>query len=65
LISGVDVFIKIWSEMPAYRWLSRLVALRPIRFIGAVVYDHVAVPFLAYWNERRKARERQQAENRP
>ncbi len=54
LLSGIDAFIQIWQEMPRYRWLASLAALPPIHFIGAKLYDHIAVPLLAWFNARRK-----------
>jgi predicted DCC family thiol-disulfide oxidoreductase YuxK len=64
LISGIDAFIKIWSELPRYRWLSKFTALPPIHFLGALMYEHVAVPLLAQMNERRKVRARRTAQEK-
>ncbi|UTW56137.1 thiol-disulfide oxidoreductase DCC family protein [Kordiimonas sp. SCSIO 12610] len=54
LISGIDAFIMIWGTVPRYRWLAHTMALPPFRYIGALIYDHIAVPFLGSLNARRK-----------
>lgn len=53
LHAGIDAFILIWQRLPRYRWLSLLVASRPLRPVAAAVYDKVLAPFLFHWNRRK------------
>ena len=56
LLSGVDAFIALWSELPRWRWLARLVALPGVRDIAGFAYDHAAAPTLHALHRRREAR---------
>jgi predicted DCC family thiol-disulfide oxidoreductase YuxK len=56
LVSGVDAFIALWSELPRWRWLARLVALPGIRQFAGLFYDHAAAPALHALHRRREAR---------
>ena len=56
LLSGVDAFIALWSELPRWRWLARIVALPGLRRIAGLVYDHAAAPALYALHRRREAR---------
>ena len=53
---GVPAFAVLWSEMPRYRWLSRLVRLPVIRTFAAGLYEVLAALLFAY-NRRREARQ--------
>jgi predicted DCC family thiol-disulfide oxidoreductase YuxK len=46
LISGVPAFRALWSGMPRYRWMARIVGLPGIRHIACAAYDHVFAPAL-------------------
>jgi predicted DCC family thiol-disulfide oxidoreductase YuxK len=39
---GVDAFLVIWSRLPAYRWLARLVSTLDLRTPLGFVYRHFA-----------------------
>ncbi len=56
LLSGTDAFIAIWAELPSYRWLAKFTRLPVIYQIANVLYDYVAVPLLARWNQRRETK---------
>ncbi|MGC1460279.1 MAG: TIGR01777 family oxidoreductase, partial [Steroidobacteraceae bacterium] len=55
ILSGMPALIALWSTMPRYRWLSRLVALPLLREITVMLYDHVIAPTLAFWASRRQS----------
>jgi predicted DCC family thiol-disulfide oxidoreductase YuxK len=46
LISGVPAFLALWSRMPRYRWLARIVGLPGVRHIACAAYDYVFAPAL-------------------
>ena len=46
---GVDAFLVIWSRLPAYRWLARLVSALRLRAPLGFVYRHFAA-----WRYRRR-----------
>jgi len=56
LLSGVDAFVALWTELPRWRWLARIVALPGIRQIAGVAYDRAAAPALYALHRRREAR---------
>lgn len=41
LISGVPAFLALWSQMPRYRLLARIVGLPGFRQIAGAAYDYV------------------------
>lgn len=57
VLSGVDAFAALWSELPRWRWLARVVSWPVIRPLAALAYDHVASPAL-YALHRRRVRRR-------
>ena len=46
---GVDAFLVIWSRLPAYRWLARLVSALGLRPPLGYAYRHFAA-----WRYRRR-----------
>ncbi|MBM1219901.1 DUF393 domain-containing protein [Ponticoccus sp. SC2-23] len=56
VLTGVDAFIALWSEMPRYRWLARIVTRPVIRPAAAMVYDRILAPLLYRAHLRRTAR---------
>jgi predicted DCC family thiol-disulfide oxidoreductase YuxK len=46
---GVDAFVLIWSRLPPYRWLARLVSLPGLHSLLEIVYRRFAV-----WRYRRR-----------
>ena len=53
VVSGVPAFVLLWSAMPRYRWLARIVGLPGIRQMASAAYDHVFAPAL-YRRHRRR-----------
>jgi predicted DCC family thiol-disulfide oxidoreductase YuxK len=53
ILSGMPALIRLWSTMPEYRRLSRVLALPVLRPVSALVYDHLIAPSLAFWATRR------------
>jgi predicted DCC family thiol-disulfide oxidoreductase YuxK len=39
---GVDAFLVIWQQLPAYRWLAKMVAVLGLRSPLGFVYRHFA-----------------------
>jgi predicted DCC family thiol-disulfide oxidoreductase YuxK len=56
VLSGVPAFIAIWSELPRYRWLARVVTLPGVRHSAEWLYDRVLAPALYRRHLRRTAR---------
>ncbi len=55
LVSGAKAFATIWSRLPAYAWLGRLAAWRPVLFILELGY-RAFLGFRRLWRptERRR-----------
>jgi uncharacterized protein len=53
ILSGMPALVHLWSTMPQYRWLSRVLALPGLRSLSTLAYDHVIAPTLASWATRR------------
>lgn len=51
---GVAAFVALWSDMPRYRWLAKLVGLPVIWQISNWVYDRVLAPRLYRKHLKRK-----------
>jgi predicted DCC family thiol-disulfide oxidoreductase YuxK len=56
IVSGVPAFLVLWSQMPRYRLLARIVGLPGIRQIASAAYDHVFAPALYRRHRRRQGR---------
>lgn len=56
LHAGIPAFIVLWSEMPRYRWLAKVVGLPVIRQIASALYDHLLAPAIYARHLRRVAR---------
>ena len=39
---GIDAFLVIWQQLPAYRWLAKIVTVSGLRRPLGVVYRHFA-----------------------
>lgn len=50
LTSGIPAFLVLWSQMPRYRWLARVVGLAVIRPLAEVAYDRVLAPVIYRWH---------------
>jgi predicted DCC family thiol-disulfide oxidoreductase YuxK len=46
---GIDAFLVIWEQLPAYRWLARIIAALGLRRPLAYAYHHFAA-----WRNRRR-----------
>jgi len=53
ILSGLPALILLWSKMPEYRWLSRVLRLPLLRPLSTVLYDHLIAPSLALWAAHR------------
>ena len=56
IISGIPAFLIIWSLLPRYRWLGKLVNLPLIRHIAIFVYDWILAPGLFWFDQRLQKR---------
>lgn len=54
---GVDAFVALWSAMPRYHWLARLLRRPAIHTAAAWLYDRVLAPILFAMNKRRERRQ--------
>tara|TARA_Y100000389_G_scaffold201485_1_gene244317 strand:+ start:995 stop:1351 length:357 start_codon:yes stop_codon:yes gene_type:complete len=41
--SGVKAFIIMWSYLPRYKWISRLVSLPVIYHLSCLIYEFIAL----------------------
>jgi len=57
LTSGIPAFLVLWTQMPKYRWLAKVVGLPGIRQIACAAYDHVLAPAIYRWHLRRLRRQ--------
>jgi len=53
---GIPAFAALWEDMPAFRWLARLVRLPVIRWVAALFYEHILARILYAQHKRRQAR---------
>lgn len=53
--NGVDATIEIWSHLPRYQMLAKLMQMPVLNFIGSFIYEGIIVPRLAYVNAKRTA----------
>jgi predicted DCC family thiol-disulfide oxidoreductase YuxK len=51
---GIDGFLLLWSHLPRYRWLGRLVAKPWLKPLAVALYDRVLAPLLFAWDRRRR-----------
>lgn len=58
---GVDAFVVLWSDIPKYRWIARLVSKPGVYQLANWVYDLVLAPMLYASHKRRLARSVRQA----
>jgi predicted DCC family thiol-disulfide oxidoreductase YuxK len=56
LLSGVDAFIALWSALPRYRWLAKVVGTPGIRQVATVIYDRALAPALYQAHLRRQTK---------
>lgn len=53
--TGTAGFIILWSRLPKFRWLARIVGAPVIRPCAEFVYDRILAPLL-YWSNKRAGR---------
>ena len=58
VISGMPALIALWSQVPGYRPLARILSWPVLRPISVLLYDNFIAPTLAYWASRRSSGER-------
>ena len=54
LISGIDALTTIWTGLPGWRVLGRLVSLPGVKPIASWFYDLILAPAIWRWNQRRR-----------
>ena len=54
-LSGLPALMALWSVMPGYRVLARILSLPALKQIAVALYDHVVAPTLARWASRHSA----------
>jgi predicted DCC family thiol-disulfide oxidoreductase YuxK len=52
ILSGMPALFRLWSTMPEYRWLSKVLTFPLLRPLSILLYDHIVAPSLAYWAAR-------------
>ncbi len=57
LTAGIPAFLVLWSQMPKYRRLARVVGLPGIRHLASALYDHALAPAIYRWHLRRVRRQ--------
>jgi hypothetical protein len=45
----MPALVFLWSKIPAYQWLSRILTLPVLRPLPTILYDHLIAPSLAFW----------------
>jgi predicted DCC family thiol-disulfide oxidoreductase YuxK len=53
LTSGIPGFLVLWTQMPKYWWLGKVVGFPGIKQIACVTYDQVLAPAIYRWHLRR------------
>lgn len=56
MIDGIPAFVALWSEMPRYRWLARVVNVPGIRHFSVFMYDYVLAPLIYATHRRRETK---------
>ncbi len=52
ILSGMPALVHLWSKMPEYHWLSKILTLPVLRPLSIILYDHLVAPSLAFWAAR-------------
>ncbi|MEM6635451.1 MAG: DUF393 domain-containing protein [Pseudomonadota bacterium] len=56
VVAGIPAFIALWSKMPRFRWLARIVSLPVIHPLAVLIYEYLLAPVLYYAHKRRQRR---------
>lgn len=54
MLSGMDALNCVWSGLPRWQALARVLRLPLIRPTAAVLYDFIVAPLIWQWNARRR-----------
>jgi uncharacterized protein (TIGR01777 family) len=57
LLSGMPAILALWTRVPGYQALARVLSWPLLRPTSVVLYDHLVAPTLAFW-ARRQPRQR-------
>lgn len=53
ILSGLPALVELWSRLPQYRWLARVMELPVVKPVSNAIYDHALAPGLAAWARMR------------
>jgi uncharacterized protein len=56
ILSGLPALVELWSRLPQYRWLARVMKVPIVKPVSNAFYDHALAPALAAWARMRSAR---------
>jgi predicted DCC family thiol-disulfide oxidoreductase YuxK len=56
VLSGLEAFRVLWSEVPGWAWLARVTGLPLIRAMANLLYSRIAAPMLYRAHLRRQRR---------
>ncbi|HEY8539275.1 MAG TPA: DUF1731 domain-containing protein, partial [Steroidobacteraceae bacterium] len=56
MVSGLDALAHIWSTLPGWRWLARVVRLPIASRLANLAYDLMLAPLIWRWSTWRRAR---------
>lgn len=54
LLVGVEAFLALWTEMPGYRVVGRLISTPGIYHLASLLYDRALAPALFWWDSYRR-----------
>jgi len=54
IYTGADAFVKLWSKIPRYKFLSKILAVQPFLFITRIIYEFLA--FLLFLKNKKQLR---------
>ena len=57
LVAGIPAFIALWTDMPRYKWLARVVAFPGVFQLACWSYDYVLAPLIYRWHLSRLKRQ--------
>ena len=54
IYTGADAFVKLWSKIPRYRFLSKILGVQPFLSITRIIYEFLA--FLLFLKNKKQLR---------
>jgi predicted DCC family thiol-disulfide oxidoreductase YuxK len=54
MTSGIPAFLVLWSQMPKYSWLGKVVGLPGVKEVASAIYDYALAPVIYHWHLRRQ-----------